>query len=332
MEDDPQVAEPIVSVVIPAYNAEHFILETLRSASNQSLRSIEILVVDDGSTDGTAALVQAYAQEDRRVRLIHRPNGGEAAARNTGLAAARGIYVAPLDADDVWNRYYLERQVAALEAAGPDAGLSYAWFVEIDREGRIINPARLKARGYTLTRRDQVVRRLMKHNFTGNGSSIVVRRCTAIEVGGYDASRHASGQSGCEDVDFCLAVALGHDFAVVPEVLVGYRKHPASVSQNSMKQLAAGLLVLDKFGGRPSEVPSLWLRPARSYRYASALTGALVERRLSAAAAITSRLRADPNSSVVLALCCYTPELLWVRLKRQANRFMAAPPPFFGAI
>src|SRR5512135_2363973 len=104
--------EPMVSAVIPACNAAAFIRQTLDSVLGQTLDSLEAIVIDDGSADETGAIVEGFAQRDPRVRLIHQENAGVGAARNTGIRHARGRYVAPIDADDIWFADKLKKQVA----------------------------------------------------------------------------------------------------------------------------------------------------------------------------------------------------------------------------
>ena len=93
---------PVVSVITPAYNAERYIEHTLESALRQTFREFELLVVDDGSTDGTAAIAQRYAEKDARFRVLRQTNRGIAAARNLAMRRARGRYLALLDSDDLW--------------------------------------------------------------------------------------------------------------------------------------------------------------------------------------------------------------------------------------
>src|ERR1043166_1854397 len=111
----PRGAGPLVSVVLPTYNRAHTLARAVRSVLAQSHRHLEIVVVDDGSTDATVALVQKLALEDPRVRLVQQANRGPAAARNTGVRQARGEFVAFQDSDDEWLVEKLERQLAALE-------------------------------------------------------------------------------------------------------------------------------------------------------------------------------------------------------------------------
>jgi teichuronic acid biosynthesis glycosyltransferase TuaG len=126
---------PLVSIITAAYNAEAFIGETLASVQSQSLGDWEMLVADDASADRTAAIVEATAAADPRIRLIRlERNGGVARARNAALAAARGRFIAFLDSDDLWLPQKLERQVAFMRAE--DAAVSYTSFRRIDETGR----------------------------------------------------------------------------------------------------------------------------------------------------------------------------------------------------
>lgn len=126
---------PAVSIITPAYNAERVIDAAVASVVAQTFPDFEQLVVDDGSTDATAARVEAWAASDRRVRLLrHQKNAGHpAAARNTALAAARGRYLAFLDADDTWAPVKLARQLATLRATG--AGVCFSAYHRIDSAG-----------------------------------------------------------------------------------------------------------------------------------------------------------------------------------------------------
>jgi len=96
-----------VSVIMPAYNVEPFVGDALNSALAQTTRNLEVVVVDDGSTDGTGRVVAEIARQDPRVRLVHQQNRGLAGARNTALAAARGDVFALLDSDDLWEPEFL---------------------------------------------------------------------------------------------------------------------------------------------------------------------------------------------------------------------------------
>ena len=113
---------PRFSVIVPAYNATGTIEATIRSVLAQTATELELIVVDDGSTDGTGDLVAAIASTDERVELIAQPNQGTAGARNTGIARASAAYVSFLDNDDLWMPRYLEAAGEALDA-GPRSGV-----------------------------------------------------------------------------------------------------------------------------------------------------------------------------------------------------------------
>src|SRR4051794_3877496 len=112
----------LVTVVVPAHNAAATLRQTLASIAAQTYRDLEIVVVDDGSTDDTSAIAAEFAHLDRRVRLVSQANAGVAAARNKGIALARGEYVAPVDADDLWEPTKIEKQVGVMTARGQRVG------------------------------------------------------------------------------------------------------------------------------------------------------------------------------------------------------------------
>jgi hypothetical protein len=132
----------LISIIIPTYNAERFIGRTLGSALNQTFKDIEVIVVNDGSTDKTQFIVEDFVANDGRVRLFNTINRGVATARNFGIENARGAYVAFLDADDLWHPTKIERQFKALSAHVSDstwAGV-YVFHRAIDDEDRVIGP------------------------------------------------------------------------------------------------------------------------------------------------------------------------------------------------
>ncbi|MBX6745477.1 MAG: glycosyltransferase family 2 protein [Acetobacteraceae bacterium] len=238
---------PEVTVVVPAYNAAGTIDETLRSVRAQTLRELEILVVDDGSQDGTPEIVLRHAAVDPRVRLIRQSNAGVAAARNRGIQEARAEFVAPVDADDLWHVRKIERQMQAIRAGGPEVALVYTWFAPIDENGRIISMhAQSEAEGH-------VFALLCRGNMIGNASSALMRRAAVLEVGGYDTSLRARNAQGCEDYRLYLQLAERHRFALVREYLTGYRLQAASMSGDLMQMLRSFDLVLAEFSQRHPE-------------------------------------------------------------------------------
>ncbi|MEX0628551.1 MAG: glycosyltransferase family 2 protein, partial [Cucumibacter sp.] len=168
--DNPMTAPPLVSVIVPAFNAERFIVRTLKSAQAQTLRNIEFIVVDDGSTDATATLAMGLAETDRRIHVIRSVNQGVAAARNLGLKAATGTYVAFLDADDLWHSEKVLRQVEAFRRFDRDhtaIGAVYALCRPVDDHDRVIGSwEHCEIEGWVYLRH-------LLLNFVGNGSSLM---------------------------------------------------------------------------------------------------------------------------------------------------------------
>lgn len=135
MSIEKMAALPLVTVITPAYNAESFIEETIRSVLAQSLTDWELIVIDDGSTDDTGKVVEAYARTDARIRLvINEKNRGVARTRNRGLEMFRGQYVAFLDSDDYWEPLMLEKMVARAKETGAD--IVYCSYALVDEQGR----------------------------------------------------------------------------------------------------------------------------------------------------------------------------------------------------
>jgi len=134
---------PLVSVVVPTYNRAHLIGRTLDSVRAQTWRDLEIIVVDDGSTDDTRARIEALAVEDPRVRYVYKTNGGPASARNAGFANARGDYVALIDSDDTWYPWKLTLQVRCMERY-PALGMTWTDMEMIDPSDRVVEPRYLR--------------------------------------------------------------------------------------------------------------------------------------------------------------------------------------------
>ncbi|QKT04324.1 glycosyltransferase family 2 protein [Ectothiorhodospiraceae bacterium 2226] len=222
----------LVSVVMPAYNAERFIRQAIDSVIGQDYQNLELLVVDDGSTDGTARVVADYVRRDPRVRLLRQANAGVAAARNAGIAHARGEYIAPLDADDLWFPDMLALQVRRLSAESERVGAAYAWSVHVDEAGRPTG-------GYNAGGEEgDVYAALMVEFFIGNASATVFRRACFERCGGYDPTLRARRAEGCEDYDLHLRVARHFHFVRLPRLVVGYRQLTSSMSSSNWRRMA----------------------------------------------------------------------------------------------
>ncbi len=223
---------PLVSVVIPAYNAEATILETIASVRAQTHTDLEIIVIDDGSTDRTRQRVATVA--DDRLTLQSYPNAGLATARNRGVQHARGAFVSFIDADDLWTPDKLASQLAALERH-PEAGLAYSWTVLVDRDGRFLfakEPLHFEG---------DVRLPLLRECFIASGSNVLLRRRCIDAVGLFDPALRAA-----EDWDYWLRVAVDWAFVVVPRYHILYRVSAESMTADAAAVEHACLVVLER--------------------------------------------------------------------------------------
>lgn len=250
----------LVSVVIPAYNAAATLDETLRSVRSQTHQTLEIIVVDDGSTDQTRLIAERHAANDHRVQVISQTNAGVAAARNAGWNRARSELIAFIDADDLWAPTKIERQVQAFLTGGKRVGLVYCWSVRINSLSEII---RIQNHA---TWEGDVLSRIVSNNFIGNGSAAMVRREALIHANGFDSKLRGAGAEGCEDLLAYYRIAERYHFAVVPEPLTGYRHLPQSMSSNRIRMLRSWLLVFDEMLVRHPEHSHALKRGLYAYR------------------------------------------------------------------
>lgn len=218
-----------ISVIIAAYNASSTIADTLRSVLAQTLPPEEILVVDDGSTDDTAAIAESFGAP---VRVFRRSNVKQAASRNFGAEQAHGEWIAFVDADDLWEPLKLERQMEELRA-NPRADVCYTALTEFwvaDGKVHTGNTA-------SVPPPDELGRSLFRRT-SFLPSSVVIRRSTFLDVGGFNASLPI-----IEDWELWLRLYhRGVQFAACQEALVRYRIHPESTSHNAL----IGLQLLNK--------------------------------------------------------------------------------------
>lgn len=229
---------PLVSVIIPAFNAAPYIARTLRSVCQQTYQNLEVLVVDDGSTDQTTTLVDEFLSVDQRVRLLQKSNSGVADARNLGIQHSRGEFIAPLDADDLWRPENLEKQVGYLVQAASTVAMTYAWSFNINEHDHLTG-------GFHVAWwQGNVYLPLALRNFVGNASAVVIRRCCLDAVGYYDSSLRAQQAQGCEDLELYLRIAARFQVGLVPEFLIGYRQVADSMSRHRRVMEKSQRLVL----------------------------------------------------------------------------------------
>ncbi len=202
---------PIVSVIVTAYNREQFVGEAIASIQRQTLADFEVLVVDDGSTDATSAVVRSFA--DRRVRLLkHESNRGIPAARNSGLEAARGKYIAWLDSDDIARPRRLEQQVGFLERH-TEVALVGACAGKINAAGQRFGKVRVAPFGHDDIRAWLLFRSAFQQSSTTGRASILKCFPFSLEF------------PVCEDVDLFIRLSRDHVLRNLPEVLIDRRLH-----------------------------------------------------------------------------------------------------------
>ncbi len=222
-----------ISVIIPTYNYGRFLSEAVDSALVQSYPALEIIVVDDGSTDDTPRIVSAYGD---RICTIRQDNQGVGAARNAGMAAARGEYIAFLDSDDIWKPEKLEREIALFEA-DPGLGLVHCGAESFDNAGKTLSILMSGMEGWVAPE----LLRLDREVITAPGSATLVPKRVADEIGGFDPRLQPS-----EDWDFCYRIAVRYRVGFVPEVLVRYRLHGKGIHLNIPKMENGMLMALGK--------------------------------------------------------------------------------------
>lgn len=233
--------QPLISVIVPAYNAANYLALTLDSILGQSYPNHEVLVIDDGSTDGTAEVAAGYG--DRIRYFSQAPSGGPSRPRNLGIEQARGDLVAIFDADDVMLAGKLADAASVLQGH-PEADLLFTDFAAIDAEGDVIRPSFLsRYRDF----RDQLrpgelpqvgllggrelYRQLIHANFIGT-SSVVARRDALREAGGFDER-----MKNADDIDmWCRLAWHGRTFAFLDRVGHQYRIHASSLSRRDTRR------------------------------------------------------------------------------------------------
>lgn len=207
---------PAVSVIIPTYNRADLLPATLDSVAAQTFTDFEILVVDDGSSDGTRELVEQRKQD---IHYLWQPNQGVSEARNHALRVTKAEFVAFLDSDDAWRPTFLEKTIARLRTH-PDEALVYTDFVSIDARSRLLRGHRKTPHG------GEVTARLFASTFI-HTSAVVMRADLIRSAGGFDGRLTHN-----EDYDLWLRLSLRYRFGLVPEPLCLRRCHPVSLSRD----------------------------------------------------------------------------------------------------
>ena len=217
---------PLVSAIMPLFNNEDTVARAVRSVLAQSHSELELIIVNDGSTDDSRAVAEEAIAGDPRARIVDQANAGVAAARNRGIDDSSGEFIAPIDADDMWHPEKLERQLAAFRAAPGKVGLAYCGFRKVDEADRTIG-------GDFLSHFSGDVLKLhLRGNFVGNGSVPLISR-EALGHRRYSPALRAAGAEGCEDYMLQLQLASDHGFACAPLFLSAYRRSADCMSYDA---------------------------------------------------------------------------------------------------
>ena len=233
-----------ISVIVPAYNAECTIVETVESVQRQTFSDFELILINDGSTDRTLEVLNAF--KDQRLKIFSYENAGVSVARNRGIAHATGEFIAFLDADDLWAPNKLELQLAALKKHLA-AGVAYSWTQIMDEQGKslhTLDPVFFEGNVYG---------ELLLWNFLYSGSNPLVRKQALEAAGEFDPTLTHG-----EDWEFYLRLAASWPFVVVPEPQIFYRQTSSSASSKIDVMERAVLRAIEKvFFVAPAELQTL---------------------------------------------------------------------------
>ena len=245
------MAIPSIGVVMPVFNGAAHLAEALDSVLAQTLPAARVVVVDDGSTDGSAALLQRYGD---RITLLSQTNHGQAHARRSGTDAAGGELIAFIDQDDVWDADKLARQVDLMQRF-PEAGATYCDHRRIDADGKLLAAT---GSGYGLRGSGRILDALLRGNFILSASLVMVRRSAYAAAGGFLSQRGF----WADDYSLWLRTAAHAPILYQAETLVSYRQHANNTSGDryeqargdiqALQELCAHLRAADMTGALPA--------------------------------------------------------------------------------
>jgi len=225
---------PVVSVVIPMYNASRYIEVTINSVLIQSYTDFEVIVIDDGSSDSGPEIVQKLIERDPRIRIEFNPeNSGVCASRNNGYASARGRYIMFLDADDLIAPLSLEKLCQTLEQSDHSVAMAYGAIVHMDESGVVQFEPSIPGQ------RDNTITGWLQFNGVGSGSGALIKRDCLEQAGLFNESMRQAEGEGCADWLFYIGIRRHFDVVYLPYPMVGYRVLGESMSSNPAHMLRA---------------------------------------------------------------------------------------------
>lgn len=246
---------PLISVVIPVFNGEKTIKETIESVLGQTFTNFELIVINDGSQDLTLEVISSI--KDSRIQVYSYPNAGLSASRNRGIVKSTGEYISFIDADDLWTSDKLESQLKALKNY-PETAVAYSWTDYIDENSQFLG------KGSHITVNGNIYPHLLLTDILENGSNPLICKQAFLEVGNFDESLHAA-----EDWDMFLRLASRYHFVAVSSPQVLYRISSNSMSANVLQQERESLKVIERAFNQAPEVLNHLKKPslANLYKY-----------------------------------------------------------------
>ena len=284
---------PIISIVIPMYNVEKYIAESVNSVLDQSFHHFELILVDDGCTDGTLDVLKQY--DDVRIRIISQRNRGLSGARNTGIEASRGIYIALLDADDYWSKDKLAKHIMHLNH-NPNVGVSYCPSLFVDEDSQLLGVGQFP-------KLEQITKQyIFCRNPVGNGSAAVIRRSLLDEIGYYGVGQDKyrkmyfnENLRQSEDIELWTRIAISTNwlFEGIEQPLTYYRVNEGGLSANLTKQFDCWLQAVELNKNKDPDFYKDYFQLAKAYQL-----------RYMARRAVQSRSRIDALKLIHRALFC----------------------------
>ena len=221
-----------ISVIIPVYNGEKTIEETIKSVLNQTFNNFELIIINSNSTDKTLSVISQI--EDDRIKVFSYPKANPGVNRNRGINHATGDYITFLDADDLWTNNKLAAQYKALQE-NPQAGVAYSWTNCIDENGKFLR------KSSHASWNGDVYSKFLLYNFIGNGSNVMIRRESLLAVGGFDEIL-----TNAQDNDICLKLSAITNFVCVPKAQILYRIQQDSMSSNLLGLEKSSLEIIER--------------------------------------------------------------------------------------
>lgn len=316
---------PLVSVVIPLYQTERYIGAAVRSVLAQTFEDFEVIVVDDGSSDGGPEIVASI--KDARVRLVRQENRGLAGARNTGIRESAGLYIALLDADDLWHPRKLERLLRILDRE-PDVGLAFSASRFVDDNGAPIGLVQRPKRN------EFAAHDVFCRNPVGNGSAPILRRIALDEISFFDERicrvcwfDESFRQS--EDIECWTRIATltNWRFAFLDEALTDYRVNTNGLSANTDRQLETWRRFRSKVAGYAPALERRYGNHAEAYQL-----------RYLARRAVRAKTSSAPALRMMLQAIALSPRILLDEPARTGTTLAAAilqralPSPIFARL